>query len=212
MTQKQKIIIISIAAVLGLGLAVFLNIMAAKLPQPQTSSSGLIAVSEEPFGGPFTLTDQDGMKVTQDDFKGEYRLIYFGFTYCPAICPTELAKITKSLNALGADGDAVQPIFITIDPERDTVEAMKNYVAMFHPRMVGLTGTPEEIKQVAKAYKIYYAKVQDESLSDYTMDHSSFIYFMGPDERLLHIFKMQDSADYMTSIMGKWLQEGHGGE
>ncbi len=211
MTSKQKTIIIVIAAVLGLALAVFLNIMASKI-QPPAQSGGLLAVTKDAFGGPFTLTDQDGTKVSQDDFSGEYRLIYFGFTYCPAICPTELAKMTKALNALGSDGDAVQPIFITIDPERDTVETMKNYVAMFHPRLQGLTGTPDEIKQVAKEYKIYYAKAQDESLSDYTMDHSSFIYFMGPDDRLLHIFKMQDSAEDMTSVIGKWLQEGKAAE
>ena len=157
------------------------------------------------FGGDFTLINQDGETVTQDDFNNQYRLIYFGFTYCPAICPTELQKMSKVLTLLGDKGEEITPIFITVDPERDTVETMKQYVELFHPRLVGLTGTPEQIKTVKKAYKIYAAKVKEEGMNDYTMDHSSFIYFLDPDNNLLRIFKTDDTADDMTNTINQYM-------
>jgi cytochrome oxidase Cu insertion factor (SCO1/SenC/PrrC family) len=206
---KQRILILVLSAVGGLLLAgLVYTVQKAQLEkgiQQTAGSEELIPVTEDAFGGPFTLTDHTGRKVTEKDFTGKYRLIYFGFTYCPAICPTELAKITSALKSLGDNGKDIQPIFITVDPERDTVEAMGKYISLFHPSLVGLTGTPEETKAVAKTYKIYYSKVQDDSMSDYTMDHSSFIYFMAPDDRLLRIFRMEDSADVMADIIGKWM-------
>ncbi len=202
MTPKQRFIVILLAAALGLVLAFALSVV-SKTPAQQT---GLMAVTDDAFGGPFRLSDHTGKTVTEKDFTGKYRLIYFGFTYCPAICPTELAKITGALNSLGDKGKDIQPIFITVDPERDTVEAMGKYVTLFHPSLVGLTGTPEEITKTLKSYKIYAAKVQDETMNDYTMDHSSFIYFMGPDDRLLHIFKMEDTAVDMTNLIAQWLE------
>lgn len=191
--------------------AVFLGLLVGSPNSPlrttEAGKSGLIPVSEDVFGGPFSLTDQNGKTVTDKDFGGKYRLIYFGFTSCPAICPTELAKITSALNKLGAKSENIAPIFITVDPERDTVAALKNYVTLFHPSLTGLTGTPEDIARVTKAYKIYAAKVDDPSLSEYTMDHSSFIYFIGPDGRLLHIFHIKDDADVMTDVIGKWMSQ-----
>ena len=200
---KQRLLVLLFAAAAGLVLAGLL----VHAQQTQiTAPSDLLPVTEDAFGGPFTLTDHTGKKVTDKDFTGKYRLIYFGFTYCPAICPTELAKISSALKILGDAGKDIQPIFITIDPERDTAEAMGKYVAMFHPSLVGLTGTPEQIKKVARDYKIYFAKVQDESMSDYTMDHSSFIYFMAPDDRLLRIFRMEDSAQDMADIIRRLMK------
>jgi cytochrome oxidase Cu insertion factor (SCO1/SenC/PrrC family) len=160
------------------------------------TAPGIVA---ENFGGPFTLTDYAGHTVTDKDFSGRYRLIYFGFTYCPAICPTELAKISQTMKLLGDDADKITPMFITIDPERDTPDVVAKYVTMFDPRFVGLTGTPEQIKQVAGEYKIYFAKVEDPALTDYTMDHSSFIYFMDPDDNLLAIYRADDTAEKMAT-------------
>ncbi|HEU4839498.1 MAG TPA: SCO family protein [Micavibrio sp.] len=200
---KQRFLVLLFAVAAGLVLA---GILAHAQKSHMAASGDLIPVTKDAFGGPFTLTDHTGKKVTDKDFTGKYRLIYFGFTYCPAICPTELAKITAALKILGEAGKDIQPIFITVDPERDTAEAMGKYVAMFHPSLVGLTGTPEQIKKVAKDYKIYFAQVQDESMSDYTMDHSSFIYFMAPDDRLLRIFRMEDSAQDMAGIIRRWMQ------
>ena len=203
---KQRIFILISAIVAGFLLAGIL-VLVKKSQMGMGSSSVLHPVTADAFGGPFTLTDHTGKKVTEKNFQRKYRLIYFGFTYCPAICPTELAKITSALNMVGDNGRNIQPLFITIDPERDNVDSMGKYVSLFHPSLIGLTGTPEEIKAAAKAYKIYYAKVQDDSMSDYTMDHSSFIYFIAPDDRLLQIFRMEDDATQMADAINRWLSQ-----
>ncbi len=148
------------------------------------------------IGGPFTLTDQDGRKVTEKDFLGKYTLVFFGYTYCPDLCPTELQVMSAALDSLGAKADAIQPIFISFDPERDTPEVLKQYVSNFHPRLVGLTGTPEEIAIAAKAYRVYYAKVPNSSAPDtYLMDHSTITYLMDPQGKFLkHFSYSTDSA------------------
>lgn len=157
------------------------------------------------FGGSFNLKDHTGKTVTEKDFEGQYRLIYFGFTYCPAICPTELQKISKALKNLGDKGEQIKPIFISVDPERDTVDVMKNYVELFHPNLIGLTGSVKETENIKKHYKIYSAKVKDETMSDYTVDHSSLIYFMGPDNSLLRIFKVDDTAEDIVKVVNQYL-------
>jgi cytochrome oxidase Cu insertion factor (SCO1/SenC/PrrC family) len=140
-------------------------------------------------GGPFTLTDQNGKRVTDQDFRGKYMLIFFGFTFCPDVCPSELQVMSAALDELGPVGEKIQPIFITIDPARDTPEAMKLYVSNFHPRLVGLTGSDADIAAVAKAYRVYYAKAKEtENSPDYQMDHSTIIYLMGPDGKFVKHF------------------------
>jgi cytochrome oxidase Cu insertion factor (SCO1/SenC/PrrC family) len=153
-------------------------------------------------GGPFTLTDQNGKKITDKDFLGHYMLVLFGYTYCPDVCPTELQVMSAALDQLGAKADNVQPVFITIDPARDTPEVMKQYVANFHPRLLGLTGTPDEIAAAAKAYRVYYNRVDAGSASDsYLMDHSSILYLMGPDGTFLkHFTYTTDSAELAKAI------------
>jgi protein SCO1/2 len=205
MSVNNKIILIGI---LVLSLTAILAGMLTKLRDGAINNPSLVAVTDDAFGGPFSLTNHLGQKTTEKDFENSYRLMYFGFTFCPAICPTELSKITAALNSMDQKLSArVTPIFVTVDPERDTVQKMKPYVEMFHPSLVGLTGTPEEIKGMLKTYKVYAAKVEDPSLSEYTMDHSSFIYFIAPDGRLLHIFKMEDKADVVASIMTSWISQ-----
>lgn len=197
---KQRLTKLLLSFVIGLALAGLISVYQIKA---ERSKQNVVAKN---FGGEFTLTDHTGKQVTDKDFAGQYRLIYFGFTYCPAICPTELQRMSSLLNALGEKGEIIQPIFITVDPERDTVEVMKNYVAQFHPRLTGLTGTPAQIDTAKKAYKIYAAKVEDETMSDYTMDHSSFIYFIDPDDNLLRIFKMDDSVETMANVIQEHLK------
>lgn len=187
---------------LVVGLAIASLIAYSQIKSEQGYNNSIVA---ENFGGPFTLTNQDGEQVTQDDFKNQYRLIYFGFTYCPAICPTELQKMTVALNELGAAGKKIKPIFITVDPERDTVETMKQYIGSFHPNFIALSGTIAQIDQAKKSYKIYAAKVQDDTMSDYTMDHSSYIYFLDPDDNLIRIFKVDDTAQDMVQVMAPYL-------
>jgi len=132
-------------------------------------------------GGPFTLTSQTGKRVSDADFRGQYMLVVFGYTYCPDVCPAELQVMSAALDEMGQKAERVQPVFITIDPERDTVAALKDYMTHFHPRFVALTGTPEEIAAVAKAYRVYYARAKGGGETDYLMDHTSIIYLMGPD-------------------------------
>lgn len=139
-------------------------------------------------GGPFELTDHNGRRVTDKAFRGRLMLVYFGFTYCPDICPAGLQVVTAALEDLGAASDRVVPIFVTVDPARDTPEQMKQYISSFHKNFVGLTGSAEDIQKAAKAYRVYYRKVQDESLSDYTMDHTSFLYLMGADGQFITHF------------------------
>jgi protein SCO1/2 len=150
-------------------------------------------------GGPFELVDQTGKTVTEKNYGGSYKLIYFGFTYCPAICPTELQKITAALEKMDASTAAqVQPLFITLDPERDTVEVMREYVKLFHPRMQGLTGSRAQIDKTLSAYKVYAKKVQEPGMSDYTMDHSSFIYLMNKNNEFVSIYRTEDDADFIV--------------
>lgn len=166
--------------------------------QIQTATSTGTAL----VGGPFTLTDQDGRKVTDKDFLGKYMLVFFGYTYCPDLCPTELQVMSAALDSLGAKADAIQPIFISFDAERDTPEVLKQYVSNFHPRLVGLTGTPEEIAVAAKAYRVYYSKVPGSSAPDtYLMDHSTITYLMDPQGKFLkHFSYSTDSADLAKAL------------
>jgi cytochrome oxidase Cu insertion factor (SCO1/SenC/PrrC family) len=155
----------------------------------------------EPVGGAFALIDHTGAPRTDRDFRGKLLLIYFGFTYCPDICPTDLQNIGLAIDQLGAAGDKVQPLFITVDPERDTPEHLAQYVQMFHPRLIGLTGDAAAILAAADAYKVYYAKVPNERGDDYTVDHTAFIYLMGADGRYLGFFPPGTTAHRIASSL-----------
>ncbi len=149
--------------------------------------SGSILSPAASLGGPFTLTGGDGAAVTDRSFPGKFLLVYFGYTYCPDACPTALSNIAGALAKLGPAANKLQVLFITVDPRRDTPKVMGNYVKAFDPRIIGLTGSPEQISAVAKEYKVYYAAHTEEG-SDYLVDHSSFLYLMNPQgrfERLL---------------------------
>lgn len=156
-------------------------------------------------GGPFTLTDHTGRRVTEKDFLGTSMLVFFGFTFCPDVCPTELQVMTQALEQLGPDAGKITPVFVTIDPERDTPEVMKAYVENFHPRMVGLTGTSEDIAAMAKAYRVYYAKAKTAAGQDYLMDHSSIVYLMGPDGRFLKHFTYTTDAKALAEALRPFL-------
>lgn len=162
------------------------------------------AVAGVKVGGAFDLVDHNGNAVSDQTYKGKHLLMFFGFTYCPAICPTELQKITSTMQQLPPElADKIQPLYITVDPERDTVEIMKDYVSLYDPRITGLTGSRAQIDDVISKYKIYAQKVEDPDYNDYMMDHSANTYFMSPDGELLLIFKQSDRADAMaTKIQG----------
>ena len=153
------------------------------------------------IGGPFTMTNQDGKTVTDADFHGKYMLVYFGYTYCPDVCPATLYNITQAMAAIGPLADKVTPVFITVDPARDTPARMKNYVANFDKRMVGLTGTPEQLKTIAKEYRVYYAKVpaKDGDANSYLMNHSSVMYLMDPDGHFKTHFSAADDSKTLAA-------------
>ena len=204
MTRNGTIALVAgilLAVAAGIGISELL-VGSAEDRNPGGSSSAAASV-----GGPFTLVDQDGETVTEETFRGKYMLIYFGFTFCPDVCPTELGVMTSALKALGEDAEKVQPIFITIDPERDTPEVMARYVQLFHPRLVGLTGTPEQIDRVAKSYHVFYRKAADETSSaEYTMDHSSIVFLMGPDGEYLKLFPPQTPPDKMAEAIASYIE------
>ena len=161
---------------------------------------GATAVPGVKVGGDFTLTNHLGERQSISAWGDQYKLIYFGFTYCPAICPTELQKISAVLNRLDDEQAAkIQPIFITIDPERDNVATMKDYISLFHPKLVGFTGGVQEIDAVKKDYRVFAAKTPIDDGADYTMDHSSYIYLMSPDNTLISIYRIQDDVKFILS-------------
>ena len=184
---------------LGFSVIILIAVVAVVASRQMETPSG--GQPEVKIGGPFTLTDHTGKQVTEADFQGTNTLIFFGYTYCPDICPTSLTEISAAMDALGPLAEKVTPVLVTVDPERDTVDVLKDYVAHFHPRVVGLTGTVEQIKQTAKAYRVYYAKVPSESgnADDYLMDHSSVIYLMGPGGKFLSHFSHQTDGATMAA-------------
>jgi cytochrome oxidase Cu insertion factor (SCO1/SenC/PrrC family) len=153
-------------------------------------------------GGSFTLTDQTGKQRSDTDFRGKLMIVYFGYTYCPDVCPTDLMAITQALDALGSAAEGVQPIFITIDPERDT-SLLMDYVSAFHHSFVGLTGPPEEIRKVANSYKAFYAKVPDERSGNYLIDHAGVIYLMGRNGEYLGFMPPRTNPDRLTEVLRK---------
>src|SRR6266508_5768312 len=140
-------------------------------------------------GGPFQLTDQNGRTVTDQELKGHPFLVFFGFTHCPDVCPTALFEVSEVLRALGPDADKVKALFVTVDPERDTPDKLKDYLASFDPHLRGLTGQSPAIEAIAKAYRVYVKKVPQEN--GYTMDHTAIVYLMDKDGRFVAPFSLK---------------------
>ena len=192
------------AFVLSLLLSVPLQAASAAQSEPAPPELPEFPVS---FGGPFTLVDHLGMPRSDADFQGGFLLIYFGYTYCPDICPTNLQTMTEALDLLGDKADRVQPLFISVDPGRDTVAVLKDYVPHFHPRLVGLTGSEQQVRAAAKAYRIHRSKVvmADAAADEYLVNHSSITYLMGPDGKFVTLFPHDTKADFMAKAIAKYL-------
>ena len=180
---------IVLAALMLIGLGVIAVRSFAQSGSDRSAAELMDAVmwNREPVGGPFALVDHTGKPRTEADFRGKLMLIYFGFTYCPDICPADLLNIGLAIEKLGEAAEHVQPLFITVDPERDTAEHLKDYVPLFHPRLIGLTGDAAAIHKVAAEYRVYYARVPLKG-DDYTVDHSAFSYLIGADGKYLGFF------------------------
>ena len=166
----------------------------------ETSGSALV-------GGPFALIGTDGKAVTDRDFSGRYMLVFFGFTHCPDICPAELQVIAQALDKLSDKAKKVVPIFITLDPERDTPQVMADYLKSFGPNFVGLSGTADDIAAAAKAYRVAHTKIENkDSPGDYTIDHSALVYLMGPDGKYVTHLPYGTSPDELTEKLDKLVQ------
>ncbi len=163
------------------------------------------AVGTVQIGGPFTLVDQMGQVRTEATFRGKFTLVYFGYTFCPDVCPMELATMSAAIDALGPDGAKVVPVFITIDPARDTVERLKSFARNFHPRLVALTGTQEQVAAAARAYRVYYAKADEGAGDDYLMDHTSIIYLIDGEGRYAAHFTYGMAAEQMAARIAEFL-------
>ena len=198
--MRGRLLTVIVAAFLigALGSAALL-VLGGQGPMVETTGKALI-------GGPFTLVDQTGRTVTDQDFRGRYMLVFFGFTHCPDVCPAELQVMSASLDELGPKADEIVPIFITLDPERDTQEAMGAFVKNFGSRFVGLTGSPEAIAGAADAYHVAYAKIQEDTRKpDYSIDHSGLVYLMGKDGEYITQFTYGTPAAKMTETLRRYL-------
>jgi protein SCO1 len=161
------------------------------------------------IGGPFALVNQDGRPTTDREFAGRYRLMYFGYTYCPDVCPVDLQKLMAGYAAFEkADPQAaakVAPIFVSVDSERDKPAVLKQYVTAFHPKLTGLTGTPEQIAQTAKRYAIIYSKAGNPDASDYLIDHSRLAYLFGPDGKPIALVPHDGTPDQIAAELKRWV-------
>ena len=190
------ILLLAIAAALGL------YTWNAALVNQTVSGVALI-------GGPFEMVNQNGNKVTEKDFAGKPMLLFFGYTYCPDVCPTELQIMSTTLDQLGDQAKNVQPVFVTIDPERDTPAVLKNYLDSFGPRWTGLTGTPDQVRNIARVWHVFYEKRDNKDApTDYLMDHSSFIFLMGPDGKFIKHFNYTTDSKALGEALSEALKIG----
>ena len=162
------------------------------------------------MGGPFTLTDQNGRRVSDRDFAGKYRLIYFGYTFCPDVCPVDMQVIGAGLRRFEAeDSDRaarVQPIFISVDPARDTPAVLRQFVAAFHPRMIGLTGSEAEIAQVAREYRVFYERGEASPGGGYMVNHTRMAVLYGPEGQPIAIIPHDQGPDGVATELGRWVR------
>lgn len=187
------LILVASLSIIGLYFAV------APMPQNTVKNSH---TGKALIGGAFEALDHNGNPYTDQDMLGHYSIVYFGFTHCPDICPTGLLKIANALDAMGSDGEQIVPYFVSVDPERDTPEILAQYITHFHPRLIGITGTIEQVDTIAKAYKVYYQRQESDSALGYLVDHSGFMYLMDPDgEYVAHFSHSASEKEIETGIV-----------
>jgi protein SCO1/2 len=191
---RPLVIVGAFAASLVLGLLLLFLVMGGARNVAATAA----------IGGPFQLTDQAGQTVTEKSLQGRPTLIFFGFTHCPDVCPTSLFEMSEVLRAMGPDADRVNAYFISVDPERDTPQAMKDYLSSFDPHLVGLTGDPEVMAKVTSEYRVYAKKVPLKD-GDYTMDHTALVYLMDRDGRFVAPFNLKQTPEAAATELKRYL-------
>jgi protein SCO1/2 len=198
MTARTTQLLVA-AAAFAIGLVAVLAVVllvSGRMPAPVTTAASAV-------GGPFRLVDQNGKTVTDEDLKGRPYLVFFGFTHCPDICPTTLFEVSEVLRQLGPDAGGARALFVTVDPERDTPEKLKDYLSSFDPRLIGLTGSPDAIERVLKAYRVYYKKVPTEG--GYTMDHTALVYLMDKQGRFVAPFNLKQGSAEAAATLRRYL-------
>lgn len=192
--SRPAAIIAAVAVAAGLGAAAWMAFAPADGDDRFAECRMVKVASAGEIGGPFTLTAHTGERMTSEQVIDRPALVYFGYTYCPDVCPVDTVRNADAVDILEDQGIELRPVFITIDPERDDPESMALFVGNIHPRMIGLTGTEEEIRAVSKAYRVYRSKQGDDP-EDYLMDHSTYAYLMAPGEGVLEFFRRDDSPE-----------------
>jgi protein SCO1 len=193
-TRKARLLLAGFLLLLSAEIGVYLY-----LGRVAQSGGGLAAADTPAIGGPFSLVDQDGKAVTDRDFQDKWLIVYFGYTHCPDACPTALSALAAMMDKLGPVGERVRPLFITVDPERDTQAVLKDYVSAFAPSIVGLTGTLEQTSAVAKSYRVYAAKGPVDATGGYEVAHSSVLYVMDPTGRFVRAFGLDMTPEQMAA-------------
>jgi protein SCO1/2 len=196
--QTSRLIVLVAAFLAGLALCLTLIVVVAQ------RGNGPAVTQASAVGGPFKLTDQDGRTVTETDVKGKPVLVFFGYTHCPDVCPTTLFDMSEVFRKLGPDADRAAGLFITVDPERDTPEAMKSYLSSFDPHLRGLTGDEAAIESAAKAYRVYFRKVPGAD-GNYTMDHTGLVYLMDKQGNFVAPFNLKRRPEEAAADLRKYL-------
>jgi protein SCO1/2 len=204
------LLVATAVAVLGAELAVKLSDIGNTPPDKAEQARTAQEVAREAITGEFSLVDHNGNPVTDEDYRGSWLLIFFGYTHCPDVCPTTLGAVSVVMDILGEDSAKVQPLFISVDPQRDTPEVLKDYVSAFHPSIMGLSGTPEQIKAAAQSHRAFYAKAPAEEdgeigETDYAMDHSAYLYLMDPEGVYANVFSPTDTPEGIAKQIRQYI-------
>ena len=206
------LLVATAVAVIGAQLAIRTMDRPAAPPTAEEKALTAQQVARDIVTGEFSLIDHHGNAVTDEDYRGSWLLIFFGYTYCPDVCPTTLGVVSLIMDELGEDAAKVQPLFITIDPERDTPEIMADYVAAFHPRIIGLSGSLEQVKAAAYSHRAYFAKAPMEeggeiTPDEYGMDHSAYLYLMDAQGVYAHVFSPTDTAEETAAAIREFMNQ-----
>lgn len=212
MSNNRKTRQFLLAAILGLAAGIASATLIYSIPDlgpidksAKPGDAQTVTTGKALIGGAFSLLDPTGKRVSEADFSGKPMLVYFGFTHCPDICPAGLQVIAAALEKLGPKAEGLTPLFITVDPARDTPEVVGPYAASFDKRIIGLSGTPDDIAKVGKAYRVYMQKAGEPGAKDYSVDHSSFMYLMNSKGEFVKHFPHTVSADTLATELGNAL-------
>ena len=196
----------SIALVVSAGIA-YWQVSSELSERQQAATAAVSPYAAAGVGGPFEMVNHLGETVTDETYRGRFLLMYFGYTYCPDICPTELYEMVVALDLLEHPTPNIVPVFVSVDPERDSVELIADYVDLFHPDMVGLTGSQEQVEAMTEAYRVFYRRVESPGFADYLIDHSAQVFLVGPDGLMRDMFSPTMSPEGMAERLDGWLQQ-----